>query len=220
MIPINKCFLSCVSLYTLSLFHFKRNYTQRQEKIHLLSTLICGRCNSSYNILSSYTALCTAGKLQSCPGTDHPGCSDLTPLNPYRNRHFKCMPIRGVTDIHSGCCPDMLHCCRMRKAVICSCRKGTAGLRLRNHIDLLIAITFCRFLFRISARFRCSQHWAARNTSASLAARYTPSKSACPISGLEKLPIRSPATSLVEHPTTRMLPFFGCAAARSWEAAS
>lgn len=57
MIPINKCFLSCVSLYTLSLFHFKRNYTQRQEKIHLLSTLICDRCNSSHNRLSSYTAL-------------------------------------------------------------------------------------------------------------------------------------------------------------------
>ena len=47
-----------------------------------------------------------------------------------------------------------------------------------------------------------------------------PSNNAWPSSGLEKLPIRSPPTSLVEQPTTKILPFFGRAAASSCEAAS
>ena len=72
----------------------------------------------------------------------------------------------------------------------------------------------------ISARFRCSQHWAAMYTPRGANTLWKPSKMAWATSGVDQLPTLWPTTSLVLHPMTTICPLCRCAAWASCAAAS
>ena len=63
----------------------------------------------------------------------------------------------------------------------------------------------------IMARFKCSQHCTARNIPRLFVTSRSARAISSAVSTLEFVPILAPTTSLVEQPTTRMLPGFRCA---------
>ena len=72
----------------------------------------------------------------------------------------------------------------------------------------------------ISARFRCSQHWAARKMPRFSSSGQIPSNTARAASRLEALPMRPPSTSEEEQPTTNTSPALSPAASSSSVTAS
>lgn len=110
-----------------------------------------------------------------------------------------------AADVNARARADVLHQYGVRHVRICGGGKGTARVGLRHGVY--------RFRPRrkrrrstTMARFRCSQHCAARYNPLSASRGAAPSHTACAPAMLEPRPMRWPTTSLDEQPMIKYLP--------------
>ncbi len=102
-----------------------------------------------------------ADELGPHPGRQHNGLTDVILLQPHRHRHlFQVHPDQRAAYVQTGVSPDLLQRHRMPEALIGGGGEGAARLGLKG-TTLTMSSWGTASCSTISARFRCSQHWAA-----------------------------------------------------------